>query len=136
MQPYEGLWPLTITPEKLRGIIQLARRLDVKDVVTEPDPGSNASDDDMCSILEDHPNDAVGANLAGQIHDLNDDEQIDLVALCWLGRGDGDFNTWRDLRAEAKRDHNRQTVRYLLGTPLLADYLSEGMAQLGEEPVI
>jgi hypothetical protein len=125
-------WNLTITPDKVRYIIALAHRFDVKDVVTEPDPGSNAADDDMRAVLEDHSDDAIGAILVRAIRDLNRDEQMDLVALTWLGRGDGELETWHALRAEAERDYNpRVTVRYLLETPLLADYLTEALAQFG-----
>jgi hypothetical protein len=125
-------WTLSISPAQLCFIIVLARQFDVKDAVTEPDPGSNASDDGMCSVLEDHPNDAVRAELAGFIGDLNEDEQIDLVALAWLGRSDGDVDSWQELRAEAARAHNERTAAYLLGIPLLADYLEEAMSQFGE----
>jgi hypothetical protein len=33
------------------------------------------------------------------------------------------------LRAEAARAHNGRTARYLLGMPLLPDYLEEALAQ-------
>jgi Protein of unknown function (DUF3775) len=110
-------------------------------VVTEPDPGSNASDDGMLSVLEDHTDDPVRSELIAMIRGLNEDEQIDLVALTWLGRGDGDLDDWQDLRAEAARAHNKRTAEYLLGMPLLGDYLEEALSQFGhsmeefEEPV-
>jgi hypothetical protein len=56
---------------------------------------------------------------------LNEDEQIDLVALAWLGRGDGTIDDWDELRAEAARAHNKRTAAYLPGMPLLADHLEE-----------
>ena len=62
---------------------------------------------------------------------LTEDEQIDLVALAWLGRGDGTTDDWDDLRAEAARAHNKRTSRYLLGMPLLPDYVEEALSQLG-----
>jgi hypothetical protein len=65
------------------------------------------------------------------VRSMTVDEQIDLVTLVWLGRGDGALDDWSDLRAEAARDHNNRTASYLLGMPLLADYLEEGMAQFG-----
>jgi len=46
---------LSISPEKVCFFALKAREFDVKDVVTDPDPGSNASDDAMISGLEDHP---------------------------------------------------------------------------------
>jgi hypothetical protein len=122
---------LSISPEKVCFIIVKARQFDAKDAVTEPDPGSNASDDGMLSVLEDHDDDPVRAELASFIHDLNVDEQVDLVALAWLGRGDGDLDGWKQLHAEAARAHNRRTARYLLGMPMLADFLEEGLSLCG-----
>ena len=122
---------LSISPEKVCFIILKARQYDVKDAVTEPDPGSNASDDGMVSVLEDHEDDPVRAELVSFIHDLNVDEQVDLVALAWLGRGDGDIGSWKEIHAEAARAHNRRTARYLLGMPTLPDFLEEGLSMLG-----
>ena len=122
---------LAISAEKVAQILAKARQFDAKDVVTDPDPGSNASDDAMVSVLEDHTDDPVRTELTAIIRGLNQDEQIDLVALAWLGRGDGDLDHWDDIRAEASRAHNRRTAEYLLGMPLLGDYLEEALAQLG-----
>jgi Protein of unknown function (DUF3775) len=131
---------LAISTEKVAAILAKARQFDVKDVVTDPDSGSNASDDGMLSVLEDHSDDPVRTELTAIIRGLNEDEQIDLVALTWLGRGDGELDDWDDIRAEASRAHNKRTAEYLLGIPLLGDLL-EGLAQFGhsieefEQPV-
>ncbi|WP_454621080.1 DUF3775 domain-containing protein [Bradyrhizobium cenepequi] len=122
---------LTISAAKVAALLGKARQFDVKDAVTEPDPGSNPSDDAMLSVLEDHRDDPVRSELTAIIRGLNEDEQIDLVALTWLGRGDGDLDEWDDLRAEAARAHNRRTAEYLLGIPLLGDYLEEALSQFG-----
>jgi len=122
---------LAISAEKEAQILAKARQFDVEDVVTDPDPGSNASDVAMVSVLEDYTDDPVRTELTAIIRGLNQDEQIDLVALAWLGRGDGDLDNWDDIRAEASRAHNRRTAEYLLGMPLLGDYLEEALAQLG-----
>ena len=50
---------LTISPEKVCFIIIKAREFDAKDEVTEPDPGSNPSDDRDAAVLEDHADDPV-----------------------------------------------------------------------------
>ena len=72
--------------------------------------------------------------LSGSIGELNVDEQIDLVALMWLGRGDGDLDSWRDLRDQAAEAHNNRTAAYLIGTPMFADYLEEAMSMFGLSP--
>ena len=122
---------LSISPEKAFAILAKARQFDVKDSVTDPDPGSNASDDMMLSVLEDHADDPVRRELVAMIRGLNVDEQIDLVALAWLGRGDGDLDDWDDLHAEAARARNKRTAEYLLGMPILSDYLEEALSQFG-----
>jgi uncharacterized protein DUF3775 len=122
---------LAISTETVAAIVAKARQFDVKDVVTDPESASNASDDAMLSVLEDHGDDPVRTELTAIIRGLNEDEQVDLVALAWLGRGDGDIDDWVDLRTEAARAHNKRTAEYLLGMPVLGDYLEEGLAQFG-----
>jgi hypothetical protein len=122
---------LAISPEKVCFFILKAREFDVKDVVTDPDSGSNPADDAMISVLEDHRDDPTQQELRSFIDALSEDEQIDLVALTWLGRGDGIIAEWDDLRAEAARLHNNRTAAYLLAKPMLADHLEEGLSQFG-----
>jgi hypothetical protein len=97
---------LAISPVKVAAIIARARQFDVKDVVTDLDSSSNASDDAMLSVLENHNDNPVQTELTAIIRGLNEDEQVDLVALTWLGRGDGELDNWDDIRAEAVRAHN------------------------------
>ncbi|HVE22871.1 MAG TPA: DUF3775 domain-containing protein [Acidocella sp.] len=119
---------LTIPLEKICFLISKARQFDGKDMLTDYGDSSNASDDDMRSVLESHGDDPVYAELTSMIRDLNEDEQIDLVALAWLGRGDGESMAWDELRAEAALAHNDRTDEYLLGMPLLGDYLEAALA--------
>ena len=122
---------LTISPEKVCFIIIKAREFDAKDEVSEPDPGSNPADDREMAVLEDHEDDPVLEELTSLINSLSEDEQIDLVALAWLGRDDYSANDWAAVRQEAARAHNERTASYLLGTPLLGDFLEEGLSMLG-----
>ena len=122
---------LQISPEKVCFIVIKAREFDVKDAVTEPDPGSNPSDDKMASVLEDHADDPVMQELLSFMGDMSEDEQIDLVALAWLGRGDYSAEDWPTVRAEAADAHNDNTPAYLLGMPMLGDFLEEGLGLLG-----
>jgi hypothetical protein len=127
----EQLPTLSISPEKVCFIAVKVREFDAKDIVTMPDEASNASDDRMISVLEDHRDDPVVAEVTGFIGALTEDEQIDLVALAWLGRGDATIDEWDELRAEAARAHNKRTASYLLGMPLLPDHLEEALSQFG-----
>ena len=122
---------LAISPEKVAFFIAKAHQFDVKDAVSDPDSGSNAADDAMLDVLEDHADDPTQRELTAFIDALTEDEQIDLVALMWLGRGDGELSDWKELREEAARLHNNRTAAYLLGKPMLGDHLEEGLAAFG-----
>lgn len=122
---------LSISSDKVCYLIAKAREFDVKDIATIPDEGSNPSDDRMVEVLEDRPGeDSVLQELRSLIADMSDDEQIDLVAMAWLGRGDAGVEGWQELRNEAARAHNRRTATYLLAMPLLPSYLQEAMDAL------
>lgn len=120
-----------ISAEKVCFIIVKAREYMGKDVVTVPDPGSNAVDDGMTSVLEDHTDDPTQVELTDVINSLNDDEKIDLIALAWLGRGDDTAENWESLRAEAIRSREQDAATYLMGLPMLPEYLEEGLSQFG-----
>jgi hypothetical protein len=123
---------LKISSESVCYLVVKAREYDVQDVVTEPDPASNASDDRMASVLEAHADDPTRREIVAFIRALNEEEQVDLVALFWLGRGDGTLEEWEALREQAREQHNDRTASYLLGEPLLSDHLEEGLSQFGQ----
>lgn len=112
-------------------IILKARQYSQRDYDTGSDDAFNPSEGIAVSVVEEKVEDAVEEELLSIIADLNEDQQIDLVALAWLGRGDAELSGWRNLRAEARRLHNSATGRYLLSDPLIADYLEAGLALLG-----
>jgi Protein of unknown function (DUF3775) len=122
---------LAISAEKVAFLIEKTREFDVKEGASDPDSGSNGADDNMVDVLEDDGEDPVAREIEGFINAMTEDEQIDLVALMRLGRGDGSIEEWDDLRGEAADGYNRHTARYLLGEPLISDYLAEGLDAFG-----
>jgi hypothetical protein len=122
---------LTISPEKVFFVIVKAREFDAKDPVTDPNDGSNPTDDGEAAVLEDHRDDPTVQEIISFINAMSVDEQIDLVALAWLGRDDYTAADWASVREEAAAAHNKRTASYLLGMPLLGDFLEEGLSLLG-----
>ena len=122
---------LEIAPEKVAHVIIKAREYDSK--VGTWDDSAEAGDaaEDPASILEDYANDPTRAELAGFIDALNEDEQAHLVALAWIGRGTFAADELDDAVETARNERTTATSRYLLGIPLLADYLAEGLDKLG-----
>jgi hypothetical protein len=125
---------LASPPRRCASSSSRARQFDAKEGDADPDEGSNAADDGMADVLEDKPEaDAVRQELAAFINKgLDEDEQTNLVALAWLGRGTYDIDEWKDALDTARAEHNKRTAQYLLGLPLLGDYLAEGLEAFGE----
>lgn len=122
---------LSISPEQVCYLIVKAREFDVQDVTTDPDDGSNPADDRMISVLEEHSDNPVVQEITAFVDALADDEKADLVALMQLGRGDREMEEWQALHDEALREHVGRAADYLLGQPLISDYLEEGLALFG-----
>jgi hypothetical protein len=119
---------LEISPTKVGFVIVKAREYDAK--VGAWDDG-DTSDHDAESILEDFKDDSTVIELREFIRDLNIDEQVSLVALAWIGRGSFSADELEDALETARTEHNKRTAEYLLGIPLLSDYLEEGLSALG-----
>src|SRR5680860_1026520 len=119
---------LEISPTKVGFVIVKARELAAK--VGAWDDGAT-SDHDAESILEDFSDDATLAELKEFIRDLNEDEQVSLVALAWIGRGSFGPEEVDDALETARAERTSRTEDYLLGIPLLPDYLEEALDKLG-----
>lgn len=117
---------MDISLDKVGFVILRARELGVK--VGRWDSPADEADAD--SILESRPSDATGHELLSFLRDLNNDEKAALVAIAWLGRDDS-FDDYSDAFEMAKSEQSAPTERYLLGMPLLADYLESGLERLG-----
>ena len=122
---------LAISTDKMTFLIEKARQFDVKEGASDVDSGSNASDDRSIDVLDDNGNDPVVREITGFIAALTEDEQIDLVALMRLGRGDATIEEWSELRREVADARDGHTARDLLGEPMLGDLWAEGLEQFG-----
>jgi hypothetical protein len=119
---------LEISSDKIGFVILKAREMAAK--VAAWDDGAT-SDHDAESILEDFSDDATQAELKEFIRDLNEDEQASLIALAWIGRGSFAPDELDEAVATARAERTNRTEDYLLGMPLLPDYLEEGLDRLG-----
>jgi len=108
---------LNVNPETVRFIIDKAHEFQMLDVEPEDDSAE--------------ARDPSYAELKATIDDLEPDQQVDLITLMWVGRGDYRAEEWQHALADARDRWNERTAEYLIETPLLSDYLSEGLDRLG-----
>ncbi len=121
----------TINTDKVCFIVVKARELESEDEGVQAD-ASNATDDGFVSVLTEEAFATVRNEVASFIDAMDVDEQAELVALMWVGRGEFSAEEWKDAVAQARARHERSTSAYLLGVPLLASFLEGGLAEFGE----
>ena len=124
---------LSLPLDTLAFIVEKAREYDVEVPRDADEDGSNAADDGESEVLFDTADNPAAQELREAIDGLNIDQQAELLALTWLGRGDFGPDDWHDGLRDARSVASTQESRYLMGTPMLADYLAEGAAALGLE---
>ncbi|ASP36815.1 DUF3775 domain-containing protein [Labrenzia sp. VG12] len=81
-------------------------------------------------LAEEENDDLSDEELRELIEDLNVDEAAELVAITWIGRGDFDAEDFDQVVDEARERAVGSTAKYLLGMPLLADYMEAGLDAL------
>ena len=122
---------LEISPAKVAHVIIKSREFDAKvDIWDEPSSISD-TEDLADSILEDRVSDQTRNEAAEFIKNLNVDEQANLVALAWIGRGTYSAEEFKEAVDMAQAERTVPTEEYLLGIPLLSDYLEEGLEKMG-----
>lgn len=119
---------LSLDTELITDILNKARQFQVKEEVSFPEI---TDDMDSFYVLEDHQDDAVYQEAIAIINDLRSDQQATLVALMWLGREDYSDYSWEETLNLALEEQTDHTGEYLLSTPLVADYIEEGLNKLG-----
>ncbi len=121
----------TLNPEFLRSLILQLRAYmaEAGSMIPDPeaDPWGDAADIDD---PDDAADDDVRAELTTRIEDLEPDQQAQLVALMWIGRGDMEPEEWADALVLADERRKGPTSTYLLSHPQVADDIEDGLDKL------
>lgn len=122
---------LDVNPDTVCRLIELARVFHAQEEVVIPEEPEDLSGDYPAQILASHSGDSTLAEFRNIISDLEPDQQQQIVALLWLGRGDFSLEEWSEALDEAADNWNEATADYLVAHPMLPDYLSDGLDQHG-----
>ena len=120
---------LDLSTEAVQFVIDKTHEFHERDDVILPEDtqGADLAPEDVLQFTEGFGGDAFYQELTNMINDLDPDQQMSLVALMWVGRGDFSLDEWDDALAQARDSWTSHTAEYLISTPLLADYLGEGL---------
>ena len=136
----EKEWELTIDPDTVRLFVLKAKAISAalshdyeaggEHEIELDDRSRDAHHHD--GLAEEEAQDLTERELRALINDLNVDEAAELIAITWIGRGDYDSGEWAEAVAEARqRGQGRRASKYLLGMPMLGDWLEEGLEAIG-----
>ncbi|MDP6346133.1 MAG: DUF3775 domain-containing protein [Alphaproteobacteria bacterium] len=129
-----------IKPETVSRIVFAARELnagaELFEAAEEEERGGREGhdiDEEMleAEVHEENEHDPVYQEISGVIDDLSVEEQCELIALVWLGRGDATADEFQELIRLARERRSDHTAAYLLAIPLLAEYLGDALEQFG-----
>lgn len=132
---------IPISQEKIEFIISTAREFlegsqaMVSEELAETHKSDNYTEHSLATIVndsnsEEHAQDSSYNELKGAIDNLNEEEKYGLVALMWIGRGTYNADEFEKALTNVRASDYNHTSEYLIDTPLLPDYLEEGMIQL------
>ena len=122
---------LRISTEKVCDFIEAAREVAGKVPSTAGDH-TTTGDDSKLVTIEDYPGeDDRRHQMVEFIAGLNVDEQIDLLALIMLGRGDYEFADWAAAVDEAEGRIAARDPDYMIGDAALPEYLGDGLEAFG-----
>ena len=138
-KPVEREWDLAIDPDTVRLFVPKAKAISAalnsdyeaggEHEIELDDQSRDAHQHD--GLAEEEEEDLTESELRALIEDLNVDEAADLIAITWIGRGDFEASEWSEAVAEARLRGNKRTSTYLLGMPMLGDWLEEGLEAIG-----
>ncbi len=132
-------WELSIGPDTVRLFIEKANAIHAGINENYTDGAEHEVELDINSrdnhhhdgLAEEKAENLLGRELRELIADLNVDEVSELIALAWIGRGDFEASEWTEAVAAARERGTRRIGDYLLGMPMLGDWLEDGLEALG-----
>ncbi|MBC7520972.1 MAG: DUF3775 domain-containing protein [Sandarakinorhabdus sp.] len=118
---------LAIAIETVCRIILRAREYEALIPETDPDEGSNPTDDGSADAIEDDGDNPAETELRAIVDDLAEDEVAEVIALAMVGRGDFEAAEWADA-IEAAADEIDSAADWMLEQPTLSTDLEAGLA--------
>ncbi len=112
-------------------LVVVATIVDLANAVQEADEARIGGDDDE-ELDDDEEDEITEEMLTDYIDELNEEQQVTLIALAWMGRGDYEPEEWKEaLKLAAERNAKGTASAYLSGLEGLGDLLSEGVGAFG-----
>ncbi|MBR9824855.1 MAG: DUF3775 domain-containing protein [Alphaproteobacteria bacterium] len=126
---------MNIAEKTVRELILRARGYDGKEQVEDFQRDPDDAELDAVERFETGDNDPGRQEIEGWLNALDEEAQAELVALYWIGRGDFEGRDFVQAVKDARERRTTPTADYLLGAPLMGDYIELGLDAVIEADV-
>jgi hypothetical protein len=123
---------LRINPDKVCQFLEAAREVAGKVPATTGDHTSTGDDSPLTFMEDDGGPDPIHQQMVEFVAGLNVEEQVDLLALIYLGRGDFSLAEWDDALREAQDRIAAGDPNYMIGERALPAYLGDALDAFGK----
>jgi Protein of unknown function (DUF3775) len=120
---------LLINKSIVCNIIKKATTIDIAQDILPEEDNSNLSDVEWKQAMAEYQDDESYSELKNLIDDLEPDQQQDIIALMYVGRGDFEKSEWKAALKQARTIPAGNCADYLISKKMMPDYLSEGLAR-------
>lgn len=118
---------MNIAEKTVRELILRARGYDGKEQVDDFERDPDTGELDAVEQFETGEKDPGREEIENWISALDEEAQAELVALYWIGRGDYEGRDFVQSVKDARERRTTPTADYLLGAPLMGDYIELGL---------
>lgn len=118
---------MNMAERSVRSLILRARAYDSKEQIDDFQADPDTAEVDSVESMLTGDRDPIRDEIKNWIDCLDEEGQVELVALYWIGRGDYEGGEFVAAVNEARSRRSSPTASYLLGAPMLGDYLEAGL---------
>jgi len=124
---------LGINPEKVCAFIEAAREVAGLEISTAGDATTSGDDSPLMDMIEPTTGmDPRRREMIAFVGGLDVEEQVNLLALIMLGRGDYAIEEWDDALVAARDSIDDRSADFMIGDSALAGYLMEALEAFDE----
>jgi len=120
-----------INPEKIYRIAGRARGIQTNMAPEELNCRPLSHGNSIHNVMADYPNDASCELFASALNALTTSELTEVLAIAWVGRGIYNASEWLQAVMETEGMSRDEVCRVLTASPLLPDYLEQGISAFG-----
>lgn len=122
-----------VNTDRVNRLIELANEFHSDQSVQFRDEPIALDENWQAKVLEPHAENPILSEFRSAVDELNPDEQQQIVAMMWVGRGDYEMDEWDEALEYAGEAWTPDTADYLIAHPMLGEHLASGVEMFDDD---